>query len=400
MRGLSRTYRRFLTATGVSALGDGLLVTGLPLLARAATKSPLLVSLVFVGSRVPWVFGLVLGAAADRRDARRIMIGSDLFRGLLLSLLGAWLVVSDTPVPIIALIGLATLLAAGQITFYASSQRAVPHIVEPGDLEQANSSFTTIVTIGEHFVGPQLGAAFVSGGTFPIIGDAVSFVGSAALLAGLPPIPPEPTTSTLRQGVAEGWNWFRRDRLVRLVTAMMTSTACISGAALATEVILVRDTLKRSNWWFGAFTLTLAAGALIGSVLAPRVITRLGRQTAPLVIALSGLAYLTVAGSRSIPVVFGAMAFHQACTLVAAVNTISIRQRAIPAEIRGRVISLSRSFAHGSQIAGGAAGGWIAEHHGTDPLFVVAGIATVIVAVVAVRPLRRLLTPSPVLAPT
>ncbi len=390
-QGLSRTYKRFLSATVVSALGDGLLVTGLPLLARSATASPLLVSLVFVGGRIPWIFGLALGAAADRRDARWVMIGADLVRSVLLTLLGLWLLVGDHTVPIVALVGLAILLATGQLVFYTASQRAVPHIVSPGDLERANSSFNTMVIMGEKFVGPPLGALLLTGGTFPVLGDAASFAGSALLLRSLPPIPPEPTQTTFRQGVAEGWRWFHRSNLVRVITAMMTCSACISAAALATEVILVRDTLRRSNWWFGAFNIALAAGALIGSVLAPRIISRVGRWISPITLALSGFAYLVVAGSRSIVVVFGAMMFHQACTLVLAVDTISVRQRAIPANIRGRVFGLTRSFAQGSQIAGGFAGGWIAEHYGTDPLFIIAGIATIIVAAVAARPVRRLL---------
>jgi Transmembrane secretion effector len=375
-------------ASAVSAFGDGLLVTGLPLLARAATESPLLVSGVLVGSRVPWIFGLLLGAAADRRDAKWVMIASDIARGALLAALGISLLLTDGPLPIWVIIGAAALLGAGQITFFAASQRAVPHLVGSQDLEQANSTFAVVTNAGEQFVGPQMGALFLRGGTVPIIGDAISFAGSAALLASLPAIPPEADERSFRDSVSIGWRSFTQNRLVKLVTLFMTLSAMISAAAIGTEVILVRDTLNKSDAWFGAFTLVLAAGALVGSALAPRLIKIFGYATSPLALIGCGLSYLAIVG-QSWPVVFVAMFVQQAWTMVAAVDTITIRQRAIPSEVRGRVTALSRSFAFGSQAFGALGGGLIAEHYGTDPLFVVAGISTCVVALALARPLRR-----------
>lgn len=375
-------------ATAVSAFGDGLLITGLPLLARAATKSPLLVSGVLVGSRIPWAFGLLLGAAADRRDAKRVMIMSDIARGAVLGALGLWLILSNDPLPIWVIIGAAAMLATGQITFFAGSQRAVPHIVGSQDLEQANSTFAVVTNAGEQFIGPQLGALFVRGGTVPIIGDALSFAGSAALLASLPPIPPEASELDFRQSVAMGWQEFKRNRLVKLVTLFMTLSAMISAAAIATEVILVRDTLGKSDAWFGAFTLVMAAGGLVGSALAPRMIRFFGSATSPLALVCCGLCYLAIA-EQTWPVVFALMFVQQAWTMVGAIDTITIRQRAIRSELRGRVTALSRSFAFGSQAFGALGGGLIAEHYGTDPLFIVAGLSTCLFAVALARPLRR-----------
>jgi predicted MFS family arabinose efflux permease len=388
-------YRRFLAASAVSAVGDGLLVTGLPLLARHATSSPFLIAVVFAAGRVPWIGALWFGAAADRRDARKVMVTADLVRGFLLSALGISLITHDRIIPITPIILLSGLLAVGQILFFGASQRAVPALVSTQgfvgtqSLEQANSSFATLTTAGEQFIGPQLGAVFLTGGVVPVLGDALSFIGSAALLRTLPPIPPVPTTTSLAADVLEGWRWFVSSRLVRLITVMMTLTTAISAGALATEVILVQDTLGKPGWWFGFFTAVLAAGAMLGSWAAPRIIQRFGPATTSVAILATGLAYLFVAGQRSIPIVFGAMFVQQAATMVSLVATVTIRQRVIPDHLRGRVITLSRSFAHGSQIIGALSGGWIAEHHGTDPLFVVLGCATIIVAMATTRPLQR-----------
>jgi MFS family permease len=384
-------YRRFLAATTVSAVGDGLLVTGLPLLAEQATTNAFLISAVFAAGRVPWLFALLLGSVADRRDARRVMVVADIARGALLVALAVLLVVTDRRVPILSIILLAGLLSVGQILFFAASQRAVPALVPLAGLEQANGSFATLTTAGEQFVGPQLGAAFVGGGLVPVVGDAVSFFGSAALLRGLPPIPPTKIVQDIRFDVAQGWRWFRESRVVSAITWLGTAIAALSAGALATEVVLVKQTLGLSGWWFGVFTAVMAVGSMVGSFAAPYVIKRIGLGSSTLAMAITGFAYLVIVGQRSIFLPFAAMFVQQAATMVAVVATISIRQRVIPDQLRGRVITLTRSFAYGSQVLGALLGGYIAERHGTDLLFFVIGIATVVISLAATRPLQRLL---------
>jgi MFS family permease len=388
---MANPYRRFLAATTVSAVGDGLLVTGLPLLAEQATKNAFLISAVFAAGRVPWLFALVFGSIADRRDARKVMIGADVARGALLIGLGVLLLVANRQVPIVSIIILAGLLSVGQILFFAASQRAVPALVPSAGLEQANGSFATLTTAGEQFVGPQLGAAFVGGGLIPVVGDAVSFFGSAALLRGLPPVPPTKIAQDIRFDVAQGWRWFRESRVISAVTWFGTSVAALSAGALATEVVLVKQTLGLSGWWFGAFTAVMAVGSMVGSFSAPYVIKRVGSASTTLAMTVTGLAYLVIVGQRSVFLPFAAMFVQQAATMVAVVATISIRQRVIPDQLRGRVITLTRSFAYGTQVVGALLGGFIAERSGTDLLFAVIGVATVAISLVASRPLQRLL---------
>jgi MFS family permease len=392
---LGKKYQRFLAATAVSSLGDGLLVTGLPLLTRSITDRPLLVTAVFAAGRLPWMAGLFFGSIADRRDARSVLVFADLGRALILGVLAAIFIVGGGKVPIAILLIMAIFLSVGAILFFAASQRVLPSIVASEDLEKANGALTSVQTTGEMFVGPQLGAAFLTGGKFPIIGDAVSFALSGFALVGLGPIPPTPSTSTLREDVRSGWAWFQQSAMVRSLTAAITFGTCLSGAVLSTEVILIQDTLKMSKWWFGFFTIVMAAGSVVGSSIAARVVRVLGNSTFVASMAGVGLAYMACTGSRSPVVVFSAMFFQQMLVMITVVATVSIRQRAIPPDLRGRVISLSRTFTYGSQVVGALVGGWIVEHAssravGTDILFFGAGALTFVAALVVARPLRRL----------
>jgi MFS family permease len=391
MWNLGRRYQQFLLATGVSALGDGLLVTGLPLLARESSTSPIVVASVFAAGRLPWAFGLILGAIADRTDARRLLVLTDLVRGVILGGVGAWLLLTDRPIPIAALLVLAAVLSTGAILFFAGAQRAVPTLVEPSQLNQANGLLSTVTTAGEQFVGPPTGALFLTGGTIPVIGDAISFVGSAAVLSKLGPIPPSPISGTVRSNTRAGWDWFVGSPLVRKITFLNTIVAFLTGGVLATEVVLVRDTLKLSNIWFGVFTAVLAAGAMLGSSIAPRVIQLLGRRTFCTALFGVGVSYLACTGSRSWILVFTGMFFQQLFTMIGVVDSVTARQRAIPSAIIGRVITLSRSFAFGSQIFGSLLGGWITQRFGTDEMFIFAGVLICLLSLANARKLDALL---------
>jgi predicted MFS family arabinose efflux permease len=391
MRNLGRRYQQFLLATGVSALGDGLLVTGLPLLARDLSESPLVVAAVFAAGRAPWAFGLLLGAVADRTDARQLLIRTDLARGVILGLVGAWLLFADQPIPLVALLVLSVVLSTGAILFFAGAQRALPTLVEPSQLDQANGLLSTVTTAGEQFVGPPLGAVFLAGGTIPVIGDAISFVGSAAVLSKLDSLPPAPVTGTVRANARTGWDWFVRSPLVRQITFLNTVVAFLTGGVLATEVTLIRDTLKMSNLWVGVYTAVMAAGAMLGSSIAPRVIKVVGRPTFSTALLGVSLSYFACMGSRSWIVVFTGIFFQQMFTMIGVVDSVTARQRAIPPEYRGRVLSLTRSFAFGSQMFGALLGGWIAKRFGTDTLFGFAGILIFVTVLATTRRLQMLL---------
>jgi MFS family permease len=385
---LGPKFQRFLIAAGVSSLGDGLLVTGLPLLTRSITDKPILIASVFAAGRVPWAGALFFGAIADRRDARKVLVVADLGRALLLAILAAYFILGRGLLPVWLLMLMSALLSVGAIFFFAGSQRVLPSIVASAELESAYGALTSVETVGEMFVGPQLGAAFLAGGKIPLIGDAISFGLSGIALFGLSPVPPEPSTSTLREDMRVGWTWFRNSTKMRYITFAITWIAFLTAAALSTEVILINDTLQLSKWWFGFFAIDLAVGSIIGSSLASRVVSRFGNSTLAASMFAMGLCYVACVGTRNPVVVFTAMFFQQTFTMIGVVSSLSMRQRAIPAALQGRVGGVSRTFTYGSQIAGSLLGGWIIQRSGTDAMFLVTGTLIIVGALSFARPLR------------
>jgi MFS family permease len=76
-------FRRLWAASTVSALGDGMYLAALPLLAAELTRDPLAVAVVTFAGWLPWLlFALPAGALVDRLDRRRVMWVVDSVRAL------------------------------------------------------------------------------------------------------------------------------------------------------------------------------------------------------------------------------------------------------------------------------------------------------------------------------
>ena len=72
---LGRNYRRLFGAATISNLGDGVALVAYPWLASAITRNPLLIAIIVVVQRLPWLlFALPAGVLTDRHDRRRLMI--------------------------------------------------------------------------------------------------------------------------------------------------------------------------------------------------------------------------------------------------------------------------------------------------------------------------------------
>ncbi|MGZ6260252.1 MAG: MFS transporter, partial [Candidatus Limnocylindrales bacterium] len=80
----NRDFVAVLSGQGISALGDAVTFTALPLLVFALTGSGVAMGVVAALETLPdLIVGLPAGALADRWDRRRMMLFADLGRGLL-----------------------------------------------------------------------------------------------------------------------------------------------------------------------------------------------------------------------------------------------------------------------------------------------------------------------------
>jgi predicted MFS family arabinose efflux permease len=383
---------QLVTAAGISSLGDGLLVTALPLLAAALTKDPRLITGVYVAGRIPWAFSPFIGALIDRiGKPRRTMVVADLFRAVLLIVVAIAL---HQGAGLFLLYPTAFLLEAAQIGFATSSWSLVRHVTADDQLDRVNSRLAAAQTSGEQLVGPMIGSvAFTWGRSIPLVGDAVSFILSAMLLSGLREPPSNPLQRRVLHIVREGFEVVRKTPAVLVPTAWV---ACISLAhsMQVSGLVLLKEQFGLSERAFGGFIALIAAGNVLGALIAPRIIGLLRPHVALSLATLgSGLSHI-VAGAMGTPLpVAAALAVDGVVVVVGSITGVGLRQRNTPKHLVGSVMATSRMAIYGAGIPGGILGGIITRETSATTTLIVAGVMMTLISLIGTRVLRRALRP-------
>lgn len=381
---------RLVGAAAISALGDGLLVTALPLLAASLTKDPLLITGVYVAGRIPWAFSPFIGALVDRVGRpRRTMVLADLFRAIVLIVIA---IAVARGAGLVMLYPAAFLLEAAQIGFATSSWSLVRHVTADAHLDKVNSRLSAAQTSGEQLAGPLLGSVvFGWGRAVPLVGDAISFVLSALLLAGLREPPANRQPKKVMQIVREGM------RVVRNTPTVLVPTAWVACIALAhsmqvSGLVLLKEQFELTERAFGGFIALIAAGNVLGALVAPRLISWLTPHVAmSLATLISGLAHI-VAGSLGEPFfVAAALGVDGVVVVVGSITGVGLRQRNAPKELVGSVMATTRMAIYGAGIPGGIIGGLITKATSATTTLIVAGIMMTVTSLVGTRLLRAAL---------
>jgi MFS family permease len=377
---LGSAYWRLWWANAVSYTGDGVLVSALPLFAVTVTKDPRLISLVSAAMFLPWLLlSLPAGAIVDRHDRVALMWRS---QAVQFAVMGTATVLIMTRVAGIAVLAAAGfLLGCAEVVFSNAEQSALPALVPADLLPRANGNQQVVLTIGETFAGPPLGSAlFAVRAALPFGLDAVSFAGSAALLAGLPRTAPSRAVQArsqqrMRAQIAEGVRWLAGHRLLRTVALLLGVSNFSSQMGQATLVLLATQTLHVGTRGYGLLWTAAAIGSVLGGLVNPAITRRLGLLPS-LTVAMATFAAVDagIGLAPNFAVAAALMACNGFFVTMWNVVTVTLRQRIVPAELLGRVNSVYRMLGWGLMPLGALAGGFIAHAAGLRAAYVVAGV--------------------------
>ncbi|MGH2558521.1 MAG: MFS transporter, partial [Thermomicrobiales bacterium] len=178
----NRDFQVVLAGQAVSAFGDAITLTAMPLLVLFLTGSGALMGIVSALQLLPdLVLGLPAGALADRWDRRRMMIWADAGRALLTAAIPVayWLGWSTMAVILVVTVPINALRVLSDAGFTS----AVPGLVGRENLARANSYMETTLSV-PFIVGPALAGVLVAtiGPAETLAIDAVSFAVSAGSL--------------------------------------------------------------------------------------------------------------------------------------------------------------------------------------------------------------------------
>jgi len=387
-------FPRLFAASVISNLGDGVLLGALPLLTAGLTRDPVAVSAVTAFTWLPWLlFSLPVGVVVDRVDRRRLMVAMDVVRTGLMGTLAAAVLLDVLTLPL--LFGLAFAMGTAETLFDNGAQTILPSLVPADSLARANGRLFAAEVTANQFIGPPLGSAlFVAAAAVPFGIDAATFAVSALFLATLPgsyraAIPTE--RKTLRHEIADGLRWLWGHRVIRSFALGAAGLNITFTAAASLLVLFAQDELGIGDAGFGLLLAAMAVGSTAGSLLAGRVIDRLGsRRAVVTAVTLMGVTLLVVALAPH-PVLVGMLlaivGFGQ---MVWNVVAVTYRQTVVPDGMLGRVNSVYRLIAYGSFPVGALAGGLIAEFAGLRSPWLFAGVGTLALVPWLARALRTL----------
>lgn len=170
----NRLLVRFIAASGLTNLGDGVATIAWAWTASLMTRDPLLIALVAVALRLPWaVLALPAGLAADRLDRRRLILRMDVLRAAAFGMAALSLCLAlplalppeggVASFPAFAMLTVAALAVGGAEVFRDNAaQTMLPALVPHERLEAANGRLWSVELTGNALIGPPLGAALIA----------------------------------------------------------------------------------------------------------------------------------------------------------------------------------------------------------------------------------------------
>ncbi len=362
----------------------------LPLVAADLTRSPTTIAGVAIALRLPWLlFALVAGALVDRWDRRRVMWMTDVFRAGLVAMLALAVLTDHHTIWMIYAIGFA--LGVAETMFDNASQTILPSIVDEHQLQIANGRLMAAETTANSFVGPPLGGFLVAAAvSVPFWLDAASYLGAAALVAGIsgsfrarsligPESDPSKSPTTIRSEISEGIMWLRGNKVLRTLALLLGLMNLWFMAGFSVLVLFAEDILGLDEVGFGLLATAMAAGSVIGGLVAGRLAKRFG--SGPLLLigsfgtALGQLAVAPLSNAWVVALVLAGTGF---AGVVWNVVTVSLRQSVIPDQLLGRVNSVYRFLGWGGMPIGALIGGLLASSNGLRAPFWVGGVALLI----------------------
>ena len=364
---LGRDFRWIWAASTVSNLGDGIVLAAGPLLVATISGEPFAVAMAAFLQQLPWLlFGVPAGAMVDRLDRRTLTIVVDLVRFTVIGLLAVTVALGVASLPVVFV---AVFLLGTSETFADNAASTLVATAVPKDgLGVANSRLFGTAIATNQLAGPPLGAfLFGVGMAVPFGVNAVCFLLAAVLISRISRsvVPREGEPRAMRHEIAEGLRWLWAHAPVRTLALTIFAFNVTFGAAMAVYVLYAKERLGVGDFGYGLLMTSSALGGLLGATAYRWLEVRFSLATLMRIgLVIETLTHLCLAVTRE-PLVAGmVMAVFGVHAVVWGTTSTTVRQRAVPSRLLGRVTSVYLLGSVGGMALGSLLGGAIAQRWG------------------------------------
>jgi Cyclic nucleotide-binding domain/Major Facilitator Superfamily len=323
----------------------------------------------------------VAAAVADRRSPVGVLVGGYLVQvaGMLTTAVAIGL-----EAPLAAYVG-AVVASAAVATTRPAQTPLVPGLVHNAEeLTAANALTGWIESAGVVASSAATGVLLTVAGpglVFAVAGVAgLVSVGLAATVRGRGPLAVDEAAGLA--GTLAGFRVLAHQSAPRLLVALLGAQWVVIGALDILFVVLAVDVLDRGQGWVGYLSMAYGAGGVLAGLAGMALVGR-PRLSIPILggVALIGVALALSALSTTAAATVGLLAVVGGGRALFNLATRTLLQRAVPAEVVGRVFGVAEALA----MAGLAVGSALV------PLLVaVGGTATAVLGTAAILPVVAL----------
>jgi predicted MFS family arabinose efflux permease len=378
-------YPGYLAAATAGRVADSMWV-GVVLLVLARTHDAGLAGAIVAAATLPsLVSAPLIGAWLDVTARRRAALAANevavmVCAGALLLLVG------HAPAPVVLVV--AVVAGIGQPLTSGGFSSLMPGLVPPAALPRANALESMSYGLAD-VAGPALAGALAAAFGPPVaVGGQAALAGSclmllAALPASAPPAADRP--ADVRRALVAGARLLLRTPALRgVTTTSLLGAACFGLLTVALPSLAARLTGDAST--AGGLYAAIAAGAIAGAALLPRLDGRLAAATLVQGASLAqGLAFVVIGLTGTTTPV--AVALCVACGLpqgLALAALFAVRIECTPPALRSQVFTSVAGMKAGFGAAGAAASGVLVAAYGPGATIALVGAGLVIATALGV----------------
>ena len=369
----NKSFARLFYATMISAIGNNIHRIALMVLVYSLTEEALWVSLTLgVQLVTSVVVGPLISTWSDAQERRKLLVWTDLLRVPLVLLIPL--------VGIQSLVVLFVIVIAMEVLRNLHSPvvwTVVPELVSEEEMDTANSMlrftnrFAEVVFVG---LAGLLVAAVGAASAFWI--DAGTFLISGLIVLGLPRMEPNQEEQTgYWSRVREGIDHLLKNPTIRRTVGTLFCAAMFGSVEAVLGIVLAVSIMKVGSSGFGVMEAAMALGAILGTIIVPKITSRMSREKLFLMGLLGfGLFEASIGVLPRFSWVIAAFFFSGVLNMVFLVPARSILQLHTPPELRTRTFAAFGAVMNSAVLIGTMLGGALEGILGVPMIFMLAGM--------------------------
>ncbi|MGI8744636.1 MAG: MFS transporter [Bryobacteraceae bacterium] len=391
--GRNANYRRMWSGQVVSEIGDHFNNIAVFSLVLANTKSGMVVTGVMLARAIPaMLVGPFAGVLLDRLDRKRVMIASDLVRGVVA--LGFIFALKQNSNSMLYLLSALLMVAS---PFFTSGRSAIlPAIADPEELHTANSltqtTQWTTLTIGTFLGGVSV---MQFGFKWAFVFNALSFLFSAACISRLRL--PGGSFRAKRADLNEtdvvrpwheyidGLRYMRSTPFLFALALVGVGWATGGGAAQILFTLFGDIVFHRGPAGIGVLWASAGAGLLVGGTFAHWLGKRIGfrgyKLTIFIVYVIHGSSYVVFSQMKQFWVALIFLGISRASVAVSSVLNFTQLLKHVSDEFRGRVFATIETMQWSVMMLSMMGAGIASQHYSPRTIGAVSGVLSSMTAV-------------------